>query len=229
MKTLKLLTACALMYGPFCSYAGNKLPVEAGTGEVVYRHSFKLPANVTNDDAYAIAQNWFNADASKFTCQSGEGANVTCKNKALVEDEFKNAQPLQSLDPAVGRITGKGVMKFYGGPLSAISLLYTEYYVVLEVKDHQLTATVSKLKYHHFNQRSYSEKPIYLWQGGRPFDAADKLENLVNGPTESKDLQDLGTFVNQQVATLFTGLQSYLQTQKMLDPSQLARASAGEN
>jgi hypothetical protein len=229
MKTLMIITACLLVCSPFAGYAGNKLPVDASSGEVVYRQSFKLPANISNEDAYAIAQNWFNVDATKFTCQCGEGANVSCKNKALVEDEFKNTQPLQSLDPAVGRITGKGIMKFYGGPLSAISLLYTEYYVVLEVNNHQLTATVSKLKYHHFNQRSYAEKPIYLWQGGRPFDAADRLENLVNGPAESKDLQDLGIFVNQQVATLFNGLQSYLQTQKILDPSQLTRALAGEN
>ena len=188
-----------------------------------------MHSNITDDDAYAAVQNWFSTCASQFACQNTEGPNATCKNKAVVENEFKNRQPIQSLDPSSGRITGKGLLKYFGQPGSAIGLLYMEYYVELQVNDHQVTATVSKMKYHHYNQRSYAEKPIYLWQGGKPFDSADKLANLVNSPTDCKDIQDVGVFTNKSISGLFTNLQSFLQSQKLIGAAQTTSATANHD
>lgn len=198
------------------SQAGAGLPIDAVSGEVVFKQSFKLHANYTDDDVYTLVQNWF-ANPGKFTCQNGECTSVPGKNKTTVEEQYKNAQPLQSLDPASGRMTGKGLIKYFGAPNSNISLLYMEYYVVVEVKNHQLTATISKIKYHHYNQQTYMVKPIYKWQGGKPLDSADKFENLLNNSGNDKDIQELAAFVNKNMEQLFTDLQSFLKTQKVLD------------
>lgn len=213
VRLYTLLILCRLGYN---SYAGTRLPVDASSGEVVFKRSFTIHSNFTDEDAYAMVQDWFNADAGKFTCQNASGPNVTCKNKTIVEQEFNNAQPLQSLDPASGRMSGKGVIKYFGGATSSIGVLYMEYYVLIEVKGHQLTATVSKMKYHHYNTRTYAEKPIYGWQGGRPYDSADRLENLVNDQNESRDTQDVGNFVNQNIEKLFSDLKLFLQGKKAL-------------
>ena len=88
------------------SYAGNKLPVNA-RGEAVYKHSFKLQANVKAEDAYNLAQDWFKSGPEVFTCENiADPIDGSGKNKAFVEDAFKNPQPLQSLDPAAGRMAG---------------------------------------------------------------------------------------------------------------------------
>ncbi len=198
------------------SHAGTDLPIDATSGEVVYKQSFKLHAKYTDEDIYALVQNWF-ADPGKFTCQNGECTAVPGKNKTTVDEQFNNAQPLQSLDPSSGRMTGKGLIKYFGGPNSNISLLYMEYYVVVEVKNHQLTATISKIKYHHFNRQTYLVKPIYKWQGGKPADSADKFENLLNGNLDNKEIEPLTAFVNQNMEQLFTDLQGFLKTKNVLD------------
>jgi len=213
----------------FNSYAGNKLPVDA-SGEAVYKHTFKLQANAKVEDAYNLAQDWFHSSNAVLTCQNmADPIDGSGKSKAFIEDAFKNTEPLQSLDPESGRMAGRGLMKYYGSVNSTIGVLYMEYYVVLEVSDHQLTATISKLKYHHYNTRTYAEKPIYSWGGGKPVDAADKLENLVSRADENKDLQDVGAFVNKSVNGLLNNLQSYLQSAKMLEATQFSQAAISDN
>jgi len=230
MKTLQYI----LLIGFTCllsvnGYAGNKLPVDA-KGEVVYKHTFKLQSGIKPEDAYNMAQDWFNSSNSVFTCQNTEDPiQGSGKSKTFIEETFKNPEPLQSLDPESGRMAGKGVMKYYGSVNSTIGVLYMEYYVVLEVGDHELTATISKMKYHHYNTRTYEEKPIYGWKGGKPYDAADKLENMVNNADENKDVQEVGAFVNKKINSLLNNLQSYLQTEKVLEPSQASQAAIGED
>ena len=231
VKGMKTLTYFWVI-GSLCllantSYAGNKFPVDA-SGEVVYKHSFNLQAGIKDDDAYGIVQDWFNSAAAKFTCQNTEGPAGNCKNRALVEDAFKNHQPLQSLDPSSGRMVGRGLIKYYGAATSSVGVLYMEYYVVLEISGHQLTATVSKMKYHHFNQRTYAPKPIYGWQGGKPLDDADKLGTLMSNANENRDLAEVGAFVNKNMDALFNNLQSFMQTAKLLEPARLNQASITE-
>jgi hypothetical protein len=229
MKTLKyfLLSGIAILMG-LNSYAGAKVPVD-GSGEIVYKHTFKLQSNLSDEDAYAIIQDWFGTGSGKFTCQNDAGPGGGGKTRALVEDAFNNAQPLQTLDPASGRMTGKGLIKYFGNAASSIGALYMEYYIVLEVNGHQLTATVSRMKYHHFNQRTFASKPIYGWQGGKPLDSADKLGNLINSADENRDVMDVANFVNKNVAALFNNLQAFLQTKTLIDAHSLPSASLKED
>jgi hypothetical protein len=229
MRTLRNLSGCLLIcLLSLNSHAGSKLPVDA-SGEVVYSQSFKLQSNFTDEDAYALIQDWFNAGAGKFTCQNEAGPNCGGKNKTLVEEAFNNAQPLQSLDPASGRMSGKGLIKYFGSSSSSIGALYMEYYIVVEVSGHQLTATISKMKYHHFNQRTYAAKPIYGWQGGKPLDSADKLGSLVSNADENRDLLEVTAFVNKNIAALFSNLQSFLQSKTMVDTKSLPSALVKED
>jgi len=218
MKALRSLSVCVILLLIICSsYAGTNFAMNIANGEVVYKRTFKVQADFTDEDAFALLQNWFNSDASKFTCQNTEGPKSSCKNKIEIESAFNNPQPLQSLDPSSGRMSGRGLLKYYGNAASTIGVLYMEYYLQIEVNGHQVTATISKMKYHHYNQRTYTAKPIYAWQGGKPLDSADKLANLLaSDQSETRDIIEVGNFLNETAEKLFNDLGLFLQTKRVL-------------
>ena len=228
MKPLPIFSALMLCLFSGGVYAGNKLPLDPISGEAMYRQTLRLQNSLSQEDAFNLIQEWFTSGTSKFTCQSGNDLNLSCKNKAEVENAFCNNHPVQSLDPASGRIAGKGLIKYFGPVNSNISLLYMEYYLVLEIKGQNVTATVSKMSYHHYNQRTYTARPIFGWQGGRPFEPADKLENLVNSTNESRETQEVGNVVNQDIEVLFNDLKGFLQNKKALDAHAISPNLASE-
>ena len=83
--------------------------------------------------------------------------------------------------------------------------MYIEYYVVVEIRDHELTATISQIKYHHFNPRNYSLQPIYSFQSN-PFDSTDKFETLATAPGSNKDISNLSNFLNSDINRLLEDL-----------------------
>lgn len=218
MKALRPLWVCILLGLLISSsYAGSSFAINVASGEVVYKRTFKVHTDFTDEDAFTLVQNWFNSDASKFTCQNTEGPNTSCKNKTEVEEAFNNPQPLQSLDPSSGRMSGRGLLKYYGNAASTIGVLYMEYYLLIEINGHQVTATISRMKYHHYNQHTYAAKPIYSWQGGKPLDSADKLANLLaSDQSETRDIIDVGNFVNENAEKLFNDLELFLQNKRVL-------------
>ena len=229
MKTQPyLLTIAALCLLCSNSFAGNKLPVNA-KGEAVYKHAFMLQDKVKPEEAYNMAIDWFNSNTSAFTCQNIEDpAPGNCKAKSFIEDDFKNTAPLQSQDPEGGILAGKGVIKYYGTAGTGIGALYMEYKVVIEIGDHEIIATVSNIKYHHYNQSTYTPEPIYTPHGGKYFDAADNLENMVNQPGNNNGVHDVGAFVNKKITGLLINLQSFLQTAQVLEPAEPSQAAITE-
>ena len=191
------------------SFAGSNPSINASNGEVVYKHTFKLSANVNEDDAYDLVQAWLTQNPDKFTSQNTE-ASVSIhpsKRKVEIENVFNNPQPLQSLDPISKRITAKGVVKYLGAVNSTINLLYLEYYVILQMNGHELTATIGKIKYHHYS-RGYSDQLIYNWQGGKPLDSADNYEKLLT--VSNPDVNKVSEFLSDGMANLFTDLKQLL-------------------
>jgi hypothetical protein len=204
---LLLVTAGALK-----SFAGMNIPVDPATGEVVYKKTFKLSDSYSADDAYLMVQDWFNEGVGKFTSQNTESGKSE-KGMAL----FDNSHPLQSLDNESRRMTGKGVVKFYGGFNSSINLVYVEYYILLEVHSNQLTATISQMQYHHVNRHNGNALLIYNWQGGKPFDSADKFHKLLNTSSYNKDIDELGSFLNKDIAKLLNNLGTFLKGKNALE------------
>jgi hypothetical protein len=183
---------------------------DPSTGEVVYREHFKLSSEINNEQAFELIQKWFTQNPAKFTHQNIEQTGVNGgDNKAAVEQAFKNAQPLQSIDPESNRVVGRSVVKYYGNSNSSIKVMYIEYYVVLEIHGHDLTATIKQIKYHHFNAH-YAAQVIYNWQGGKPFDSSDKFETLTSSPNSSADISNVNTFLNNDMTQLLNDLKMSL-------------------
>lgn len=198
------------------------MPVDANSGEVIYKQTFKLNTNLSDEAIYELAQNWFTEGAEKFT-RENEPVPVESnqlKNKQAVDVAFDNSIPLQSIDPESKRIAARGLVKYAGSGTSFIHLLYIEYYIVLEVKNHELTATISKLKYHHINRKTYAPMAIYNWSNSRPCDAADTFEHLVSNQNNTDEIGRLCSFLNDDVQMLFGDLRGLLKEKNALSSSE---------
>ncbi len=223
MTPIKSATLLALMIiFSITAFAGSNVPVDANSGEVIYKQSFKLNTSLSDEAIYELAQNWFTEGAEKFT-RENEPVPVESnqlKNKQAVDVAFDNSIPLQSIDPEAKRIAARGLVKYAGSSTSFIHLLYIEYYIVLEVKNHELTATISKLKYHHINRKTYAPMAIYNWSNSRPCDAADTFEHLVSNQNNTDEIGKLCTFLNDDVQTLFSDLRGLLKEKNALSSSE---------
>lgn len=183
-------------------------------GDVVYKQSFKVSGVQSDEEIYRLVQQWFDASATQFTRQNIAAPDApNSKNKQAVDEAFNNSVPVQSIDPDSKRISARGLTRYYGGSVSScINMLYLEYYVVVQVNNKEVTATVCNIRYHHFNRKSYAAQPIYNWMGSKPCDAADKFERLMSGAVCSDELTALCAFLGQDMANLLAGLKANLKT-----------------
>lgn len=187
-------------------------------GDIVYKQSFKVSGNQTDEEVYNLVQQWFESSAGQFTRQNTilpEAGNS--KNKQAVDEAFNNSVPLQSIDPDSKRISARGLTRYYGEGTSCINMLYLEYYVIVQVSNKEVTATVCNIRYHHFNRKSYAAQPIYNWMGTKPCDAADKFEKLMTGSVCSEELTALCSFLGQDMANLLADLKTSLKTKGLTE------------
>jgi hypothetical protein len=212
-STIKVILIASICFC-LCSaklFASINTVRDAASGDVIYREHFKLSDGLNSEQAFELIQNWFTKNPGKFTRQNASPvAGNGNANMALVEEAFKNAHPLQSIDPESNRVAGRSLVKYFGNANSSIKVMYIEYYLVLEVHGHELTATISQVKYHHFNTH-YAPQVIYNWQGGRPFDSSDKFETLTSSTNANADISNLSNFLNQDMAKLMTDLKMSLE------------------
>lgn len=203
-----LLSLFVLLTLAVCALANNP--------ENTYKHTFTVKNDISEDDAYLMIQEWFTQNPCTFT-SSNNTNGVVCsnRNKKNADIAFSNKQPLQSIDPNGKKFSARCLAMYSGNSTSNISMLYVEYYLVIEIAGEKVTASISPMKYHHFNKNTFAPQQIYTWQTGRPCDAAGNVCDLVNniGPELSADLQN---YLKQDTARLFNAIQAHLQQQQAL-------------
>jgi len=210
MKNL-ILTGIIVCLTLTQTFAKNSLPVNAASGEVTFKQTFTLNQNLSEDEVFETVQNWFANSTAKFTRQNADMQNVgNARNKQQVDASFSNARPLQSMDPSAKRFAAKGLIKYNGGAGSNINVLYLEYYMIIDINGNEVTATISNIKYHHFNSHTFNAQPIYSWAGGKPCDSCDKLESLLENDAYATDVTKLSNFLNTDIRNLLADLQQYI-------------------
>lgn len=196
-----------------CLSAQTTLPKDKTTGKVAYRFSIPGNSNVSNEDAYEKASNWFSGHAKEFTRSNSSTApenmpGVNVMNLAEVAHEFKNTEPVQSLDPASNRFTVRVVTKYFGENGGNIHALYLQYYMVVSVADHKINCELSDFRYNHFNERSYRFKRILNWSNSTSLDPVGTLEYLAENEQSHAEFSKFYSFLNRDVSQViehFTG------------------------
>lgn len=176
-----------------------------------YAQSFKVSNTLSEDDAYQLVQDWFTQNPCTFTSENSDAKGLSCsnRNKQNADVAFTNTQPLQSTDPYGKKFSARCLAKYAGTGNSSINVMYVEYYLVIEIINKTVTASVSPMKYHHFNKNSFAPQQIYSWQGGVPCGAAGNLHDLVDN-MGNDNTSDLLQFLHQDTVRLFAELQKHL-------------------
>jgi hypothetical protein len=208
--TLIAATLILLSFGKL--FASMTVTKNELTGETMYQEHFKLNNSIGEKEALALVQQWFTANPEKFTHGNQEQQSIPTKytsNKATVEQTFKNTSPLQTIDTASNQIVGQSTVKYYGNELSSIWVMYIEYYVVVEIHEHELTATISHVQYHHYNPFNYAPQAIHNMNGGA-FKASGKFETLSTAANSDADIMSLTEFLGNDMSRLMSDLKQNL-------------------
>lgn len=182
-----------------------------------YKQSFTVSKSVTEEEAFEMVQNWFIQNPCTFTSENNDAKGLSCsnRNKQNADIAFTNTQPLQSIDPYGKKFSARCLAKYAGTGNSSINVMYVEYYLMVEISGNTLTASISPMKYHHFNKNTFAPQQIYSWQGGTPCSAAGNVCDL-NDTLGADNTAALQHFLKQNTNRLFTELKKHLNDNKAL-------------
>ncbi len=168
--------------------------------------NFSIPVaeTVTDQQAYEIAAEWFGKNATEFTrsniSQAAQCAQCTnASSMAEVNHEFKNTEPVQSLDPASNRISLRVVTKYYGATGGNIHALYLQYYMIVTVADHKINCQITDMHYNHFNEHNYQFKRIQNWSNSTSLDPVNTLDYLIANEQSHEEFNKFYSFLNSDV------------------------------
>lgn len=212
---MKSLTTIALLIATFVATAQTTLPVEKATGKVTYRFSIPVQ-NVTNEQAYELAQNWFathNCECNRANSNARtEGNDLNVKSRAEVAKVFANATPLQSLDPASNRMTAKMITKYVGDNGGTIQAMYLQYVLIVTVEEGKINCEVSDIRYNHFNRHSYRFQRVLNWGNATSLEPVDKIEYLMQNEQSHEEFNKFYSFLNKDMNQLFENIAQYVKS-----------------
>jgi hypothetical protein len=225
MKNLLLFVVTTLV----CNSSFAQQQTSAKTIVTDYQKTTKLNAGIKPQAVYSLTENWFNANPAMFTTKNAEAPETSkTKNKKEVEEAYDNKRPLQSLDPAVNRVLGQGLVKYFGGTKTSIRLLYIKYDITIQATAGQVVFKVSNVRYFHFDPKSYTEAGIYSFNGGKPCDYTGTMEYLKGCQVSSAEFTALTAFFNKTVTDLNASYIKALKEKKMANPGTATKPAASK-
>lgn len=226
MKPLLLLLCLVSLHGVITHAAEPAIP----TG---YRQVVKLSATSKQEDVYQLAEEWFKTAPGKFTQKNAEPpveeGGKKAKNKAVLDNEFNNSHPLQVLDPSVYKVSGLGMVKYYGGTTTSIRLLYIKYDITILAEARQTVFEVSNVRYFHFDAKNFQEAGIFAFEGGKPCDHSGTMQYLNDCQQAKEEYTKVAQFFNQQLTGLFTDFKNTLQAKKLLYVAPVTKNTTKKN
>jgi hypothetical protein len=193
----------------------DKLPIDAVTGKVHFKTTIKIAPNLPEEKTFALAKEWFEINTNLFTRLNRVPEMVSEKpaviqQRNLVQNEFANKIPLQSVDPASNRLTGKVMLQYNGTKGSSIQHLYVQYYLILQVKGQELLVEATELRYNHFNAANYKLQRILNYTNSSACEAIDYMETLIACENSHAEFTDFYRFFNADVNTIFGNLEKFI-------------------
>jgi hypothetical protein len=202
-------------------FAQSKLPVDAVTGKVVFKSVIHLRKDISNETAFSLAEDWFNNNKKQFS--RFNHASVIENEKPLVskarqevETVFENKTPLQSIDPASNRLSGKVIVHYQGNSGGSIQHLYVQYSLILQIENQELRVTASELTYNHFNRNTFREQRFLNFSNSNACDAVNYMEYLVDCENRHEEFATFYNFLNQDVKSLFNNLETFMKGNQAL-------------
>ncbi len=217
MKTLttpKVIAFYSIFFFLIAS-AAKALAQDPSAGKLKCTFTIPVAANVTNQQAYELAAEWFAKNGSQLTrsnlSEAAQCAQCTnAANLAEVNHEFANSSPVQSLDPESNRIAARVVTKYFGSGSSTIRAMYVQYYLIVSVVEHQIVCEIKDIRYNHFNEHNYQFKRIQNWGNSTSLDPVNTFDYLVANEQSHEEFNKFYSFLNKETNQLVAQFGNYV-------------------
>ena len=221
MKKLFIAAACiAAIVGTLP--AQQILPFDSVSKKISYQFTIETDKSDKQDALYALTQDWFHDHVEQFTRTNTNDTTPLLTDKKKIENrdavlnEFKNDFPLQSIDPASNRMTGKVITKYTGKNFGCIRLMYMEYFLVMEVQNHRINISINDIRYNHFNPKNFQPVRIYSYNVTSSCDYVNTLEYLKDCENCHEEFNGFYSYLNYDINELVVDLSNYIKANQSL-------------
>lgn len=217
MKTLTIFFALTALV---TTANAQVLPVNAATQKATFAFSFSVSKNMTDEQAFELAEKWFAQQATACSrCNSNarmlalEGSS---RNKAEVEKVFNNSRPLQAIDPIGNRLSARIITQYAADNNSALRLIILQSSMVVTIHEGVVTCEISEMRYNHFNTRSYNYQRIQSWGGGASLESVDTIEYLMQNAQGNAEMSAFFQYIKADMQQLAGTFSQYMNGQQVV-------------
>jgi hypothetical protein len=195
-----------------------KLQIDKESGSVLYKEIIELDATYNSQKLFNLSKEWATTNSKLFNAANSEDqSNVTSiffgtkkANPAVVDQLFKNDQPLKFQDDVAKRLVVKGVNKYTGSTYKCLKIIYLEFDVKIAVKDAKAKIEITNVAYTHYNQASMKQMQIYGWSDEGNCQSKGLIEGLLKCDHCEGDLNDLYSYIDKEMKTVINSYKSFL-------------------
>ncbi len=195
----------------------EQLPIDTSTKKVVFKEIIELDTALKADAIYSLVKEWFSTNSKTFNRSNSE-KNFDLiggtGNSAQVDQLYKNDQPLKLEDADAKKIIGKVVMKYTGGKMGCIRVLYIESDIKVAVKDAKTKIEITNINYTHYNQTNFKQSQFYGLKDNGPCNSKNTIENLLNCERCKGEFEKFYDFLKTDSAKIIEDLKTFLRDNK---------------
>ncbi len=203
-------------------FSQTLLPIDTTTNQVTFRQIIVLDSTYKAEKIYTIVTEWFSSNTKTFNRSNSEKnyqtgdilLGIQRGNSTELDQLFKIDQPLKFQSPNEKKLTGQGLLKYTGGSMGCIRVMYIEFDIKVSIKDYRLRLDLTNLHYTHFNQMSMQQSQIYGTEKG-PCNSKNTIENLLNCERCLGEFEKFYTYLTSDMKNISDDLTKFLLNNKV--------------
>lgn len=201
----------------------QKLPIDSISNKVDFRSIIELDSTYKADKIYSIVKEWFSTNPIKFSRANKDKSadqlemviGIQRGNSILVDQLFKNDQPLKLQDFERKKLTGKCLLKYTGRSLGCLRMMYLEYDIKVTIRDSKLKIDITNFTYTHYNQTHFTQSPIMNeWVYDENCESKGNIESLLQCGRCKRELGDFYSYISSDIEAIIDDLKQYIKTNK---------------
>lgn len=196
----------------------GQVPFPIENGKVVYSSVQEVDSILTSEmlfngvkEFFALNPSVFNRGNSDKNFQgAGFWLGTSAKSSSDADALHKNETPLKLSDKDANKVIGRVAMKYSGGTMGCIRILYLTYDVILQFKDGRYKYELANFNYTHYNQATMKRSQIYGFNDSGPCGSQNALENLLECTRCPNEFSTFYNYLNSDVITFLDELKEHM-------------------
>lgn len=195
-----------------------QLPQDSITKLVSFKTYIELDTSVTELQLFDLAEEWLTSNVKEFNrSNSDKNANTSDillgnnrGNSISIDQLYKNDTPLKYKDGDKKKLVGKGVLKYTGGSMGCIRIIYFEYAIKIAIRMNKIRIEITDFNYTHYNQMSMRQNQMYGWNDEGDCNSKNSIENLLRCGRCKNEFEKLYDHLNTDMDKMINGFKTFL-------------------